>query len=80
MLGALREFRRVTKPADLVASKEIDLGLLLFAPLDPRLFPRLVAARGWSNLVRARGQRRWLVQPGPGARPAPVVGTGRTRR
>jgi len=64
MLSALREFRRVTKPADLVASKEIDLGLLLFAPLAPHLFPRLLAARGWSNLVRARGQRRWLQQAG----------------
>jgi len=64
VVGALREFGRVTKPGGLVASKEIDLGLLLFSPLDPHLFPRLLAAEGWSNLVRARGQRWWLEQAG----------------
>lgn len=64
MLAALREFRRVTRPGGLVASKEIDLGLLLFHPLDPHLFPRLVAAAGWANLLRARGQRRWLERAG----------------
>lgn len=64
MLGALREFRRVTRPGGLVASKEIDLGLLLFFPLDPHLFPRLVAALGWPHLLRARGQRRWLERAG----------------
>lgn len=64
MLGALREFRRVTRPGGLVATKEIDLGLLLFSPLDPHLFPCLLAALDWPHLLRARGQRRWLEQVG----------------
>lgn len=64
MVAALGEFRRVTRPGGLVASKEIDLGTLQYFPLDSWLFPRLFDAMDWPNLARARGQRRWLERAG----------------
>jgi len=62
---ALREFRRVVRPGGLVATKEIEAGLMLLAPAPPFLFADYWAARVpvsavAAALVRARGLRAAL--------------------
>jgi arsenite methyltransferase len=66
---ALAEFRRVVRPGGLVAVKDADPGLFLFAPGDPGLLLRTfvaLAAVGppFAGGLRARTTRRWLERLG----------------
>jgi SAM-dependent methyltransferase len=66
---SLAELRRVVRPGGLVAIKDADGGLWLFAPGDPTLLPRAWAAAGrvsapFRGTLRSREMRRHLERVG----------------
>src|SRR5262245_38207404 len=66
---SLAELRRVVRPGGLVAIKDADGGLWLFAPGDPTLLPRAWAAAGrvsapFRGTLRSRTMRRHLEPAG----------------
>jgi hypothetical protein len=69
LLLALAEFRRVVLSGGLVASKDSDPGLFLFAPGDPGLLLRTFVALTavgppFPGILRARTTRRWFERLG----------------
>jgi len=67
--AALAEFRRVVRPGGLVAVKDSDPGLFLFAPGDPGLLLRTFVGLApvgppFPGILRTRTTRRWLERLG----------------
>jgi ubiquinone/menaquinone biosynthesis C-methylase UbiE len=69
LAATLAEFSRVVRPGGLVAIKDSDPGLFLFAPGDPGLLLRTFVALSavgppFPGILRARTTRRWLERAG----------------